>query len=79
MLDLEDQLLNPEFPAVMIAVIFLAAAVVSTLTGKTISRSRGWVFRAKDPSDFWGCVAIYYVAAIVGIGIYLYGVYKFQN
>jgi hypothetical protein len=72
--DLEDTLLNPKFHYFMVGVIFLAAAVVSTCTGKTIARYRGWVYRAKEPNEFWGVVAIYYLGTIVCIGIYLYEV-----
>lgn len=75
----EDALLNPKFPYFMVGVAFLAAAVVSTCAGKTIARYRGWVYRTKEPSEFWGVVAIYYLGAIVCIGIYLYEVYELSK
>jgi hypothetical protein len=75
----EVALLNPKFPYFMVGVIFLTAALVSTCTGKTIARYSGWVYRAKKPSEFWGVITIYYLAATVCFGIYLYEVYKFSN
>ena len=70
-----DSLLNPKFIYFILGVIFLSAAVVSTCTGKTIARYKGWVYRAKEPSDFWWGVAIYFLAGILGIGIYLHSVF----
>jgi hypothetical protein len=56
-------------------VIFLISAVVSTCTGKTIARYKGWVYRAKEPSGFWGVVAIYFLGGIICIGVYLRSVF----
>ena len=66
---------NPKFPYLVIGVIFLAAAVVSTCAGKTIARFHGWVCRAKEPNEFWQVVVIYYLAAVFGIVIYLRSVF----
>ena len=66
-----DSLLNPKFIYFILGVIFLSVAVVSTCAGKTISRSTGWIYRAKNPTDFWWTVAIGFLAAVVCIGIYL--------
>ncbi len=77
--DLEDTLLNPKFPYFMVGVAFLAAAVASMCIGKTFGRSGGVVSRAKEATQFWWGVVIYFLAAIVSIGIYLYEVYKLSN
>ena len=58
----------------VLAAIFFIVAVVSILAGKTGGRA-GWVSRAKDPTQFWWGVAIYFLAGVIGIGIYLYKVY----
>lgn len=55
------------------AAFFFGGAVVSTLTGKTLARPRGLVYRAKDPSDFWWVVAIYYFGALFFVYLYLSG------
>jgi hypothetical protein len=60
----------------MLGVIFLAAAVVSTCAGKTIGRSGGWAYRAKEPTQFWSGVAIYFLGALVCLGIYLYSIFS---
>jgi hypothetical protein len=75
----EDALLNPKFPYLMIGVIFLAAAVVSTFAGKTYSGYGGWASRAKEPAQFWWSLVILYFGGVLFIGIYLYGVYEFAN
>lgn len=71
-----DTLFDPQFPFFMIGVIFLAAAVVSTWAGKSIARYRGWVYRTKEPKEFWQVVVTYYLAAIFGIAIYLRSVFS---
>jgi hypothetical protein len=46
------------------------AAVVSVCTGKTFYR--GLVYRAKEPSEFWWLVAIYFLGGVLFIGTFLY-------
>jgi hypothetical protein len=46
MLDL-DSLLNPKFIYLILGVIFLSLAVVSTYTGKAYSGYGGWAYRLK--------------------------------
>jgi hypothetical protein len=70
-----DSLLNPKFIYFILGFIFLSAAVVSACAGKTIARYKGWVYRAKEPSDFWWGVAIYFLGGIFCIGIYLNSVF----
>jgi Mn2+/Fe2+ NRAMP family transporter len=56
----------------VLGVIFFLAAVVSTCTGKTYARYvRGPASRAKNPSEFWWTVAIYYIAGICFIAYFL--------
>ncbi len=74
-----DALLNPKFPYFMIGIVFLIAAVVSTCAGKTFSGYGGWASRAKDPTQFWWSLVVLYLSAVLFIGLYLYGVYKFPN
>jgi hypothetical protein len=55
------------------AAIFFSGAVVSTLTGKTLTRSGRVLYRAKNPSDFWWTVAAYYFLALFLLYLYLSG------
>ncbi len=70
-----DSFLNPKFIYLILGLIFFIAAVVSTCTGKTIARYKGWVYRAKEPGDFWGVVALYFFGGIICIGIYLCSIF----
>jgi hypothetical protein len=62
-----------------VGVICLVAAVVSTCTGKTYGRYGGWASRLKEPNDFWGTVAIYYVGGICFIGYFFWKMYGHLN
>jgi hypothetical protein len=59
----------------IIGLLTLFWAVLSTYRGKTRSRFSGWVYRAKEPGGFWFAVAVYYVAGVLFIGLFLNGVY----
>jgi len=77
--DLEDILLNPKFIYLILGVVFLSAAVVSTWAGKTYSGYGGWATRAKEPTQFWWAIAILYLSAALFIGTYLYEAYEFSH
>jgi len=62
-----------QYNDLIFAALFFGGAVVSTLTGKTLVRARGLVYRAKDASDFWWSVAIYYLLALFFVYLYLSG------
>lgn len=70
-----ESVLNPRFIYFILAIIFLAAAVVSTCTGKTFSGYGGWAYRAKDPTNFWWAVAVLYLSCAICIGIYLHSAF----
>jgi hypothetical protein len=53
---------------------FLVYAVISTYTGKTLTRFGNRVYRAEEPSEFWWNVALYYLGGILFIGVFLYKV-----
>jgi hypothetical protein len=72
--DLQSLLRSP-YIFLIVGVITLSAAVASTWTGKTRVRFvPGWVYRAKDPNDFWWVVAIYYFSGVLFIVIFWYWV-----
>ena len=64
-----DSLLNPKFIYLILGVIFLSLAVLSTFTGKAYSGYGGWARRAKQPTQFWCGVVVMGLSAIVCIGI----------
>jgi hypothetical protein len=55
----------------IVGAISFFGAVVSTFAGKTRARFGGWIYRAKEPSEFWWVVAIYYLAGVFFIGLSL--------
>ena len=56
----------------IVGIILITAAVVSTRAGKTIARYQGWIYRDKEPSDFWWGVALYFLGGIICIGLNLH-------
>jgi len=64
-----DLFSNPPYILLILGFALFFAAVVSAYTGKTFFR--GLVYRAKDPSEFWWLVAIYFLGGVLFIGIFL--------
>jgi len=62
---------SPPYILLILGFVLLFGAVVSTCTGVTLARPRGLVYRAKDPSDFWWVVTIYFLGGVLFIGIFL--------
>jgi hypothetical protein len=60
----------PPSSLLVLAVILFLGAVVSALTGKTWARAGCTIYRAKEPSTFWWVVAIYYLGALLFLGLY---------
>ena len=76
--DLHLLLRGPYFQLIF-GVISFSAAVVWTYTGKAWARFHGWVYRAEEPTDFWGTVAMYYLIGVFLIGYFLYKAYGLSN
>ena len=57
--------------SLMPGVISFSGAVASTWTGKTRARFSGWVYRAKEPNQFWILVALYYLGGVLFIAAFL--------
>jgi len=62
-----------------VGAIFLVAGVISTYTGKAYGRYGGWASRAKEPTQFWWTVALYYISGGCFVGYFLYKVYELSN
>jgi hypothetical protein len=56
----------------ILGIFFFCGAVVSTCAGKTSARTGRMIDRAEEPSTFWWIVAMYYLAALFFVGLYLY-------
>ena len=67
-----EMLLRPPYIFLILGVIIFSGAVVSTCTGTTSARTGRWIYRAKEPSTFWWVVTIYYLGALLFVGLYLY-------
>jgi H+/Cl- antiporter ClcA len=66
--------LRPPYIYLILGIISFSGAVVSTCTGKTWARFRGSVYRTKEPNAFWRVVAVYFLGAVLFIGLFLYEV-----
>jgi len=70
-----DSQISSPYYFLIVGLISFSAAVVSTCAGKTYGRyGRGLASRAKEPTDFWWTVAIYYIGGVCFIGYFLYRV-----
>jgi cytochrome c biogenesis protein CcdA len=74
-----DLFSDPPYILLILGFGLFFGAVVSTCTGKTLARFRGLVYRAKDPSDFWWVVTIYFLGAVLFIGLFLYEAHWFSD
>jgi hypothetical protein len=59
-------------PFLLLGGICLVVAVVSTCSGKALTRGQGFVARAEEPGTFWWLVAMWYIGGILLIGSFFY-------
>jgi hypothetical protein len=64
-------LIDRQHRFLLLGIVFLVLSVVFTLSGGTLERFRGIVYRAEDPKRFWGNIAFYCLAGLICIGLYL--------
>lgn len=62
----------PQSRSLILGVISLFGAIVSTCLGKTRARIGRTIYRATEPTTFWSVVAIYYLGGLLFIGVYLH-------
>jgi hypothetical protein len=55
----------------IIGISLFAAALVYMYTGKASTRYR-WVYRTKEPHEFWWAVAMWCLGGVFFVGIFLY-------
>ena len=49
-----------------------ALALISALTGVSIEKYRGIIYRSDDPKEFWQSIAIYFLLGLICLGLYFY-------
>jgi hypothetical protein len=49
-----------------------AFALISALTGVSIEKYRGIIYRSDDPKRFWQSIAIYFLLGLICLGLYFY-------
>jgi hypothetical protein len=71
-MDRYSYLIDPQHRFLLMGVVLLVLAVVFTLTGETMERFNGMVYRAEEPKRFWWNVAMFYLGGLFFIGLFLY-------
>ncbi len=56
----------------LIGIVLLVATAVFTLSGETLERYHGIVYRSEERKRFWWDVVIYLIGGLFFIGLYLY-------
>lgn len=74
-----DLFSDPPYILLILGFALFFGAVVSMCTGRTLARFRGLVYRAKDPSEFWWLVAIYFLGAVLFIVLFFQEVHASSN
>jgi hypothetical protein len=71
-MDHYSYLIDQQHRLLLVGILLLVFAVVFTLTGETVERHRGMVYRAEEPKRFWWDVAWFYLGGIFFIALYLF-------
>jgi hypothetical protein len=64
-------LLRPPYIFLILGIVSILAALVFACLGKVWVRFNGWVYRAKEPREFWGEVVAYFFVGVCFIGYFL--------
>jgi len=70
--------INSPYYYLFFGLLFLAIGLASVYSGQSPTR-QGWVYRDKNPTDFWWVIGIYSVGGVCFIGYCLYKVYELSN
>jgi 1,4-alpha-glucan branching enzyme len=71
-LDHFSYLIDPQHRFLLIGIILLVMTAVFTLSGETLERYHGVVYRMEEPKRFWWDVVLYFLAGLFFIGLYVY-------
>lgn len=65
-------LIDRQHRLLLIGIVLLVMTAVFTLSGETLERYHGIVYRTEEPKRFWWDVVLYFIAGLFFIGLYLY-------
>lgn len=65
-------LIDTQHRFLSIGLVFLFMTVVFALSGATLERYHGVVYRTEEPKRFWWNIAFYFLAGLFFIGTFLY-------
>jgi energy-coupling factor transporter transmembrane protein EcfT len=71
-LDHYSYLIDRQHRFLLIGIVLVVMTAVFTLSGETLERYHGIVYRAKEPKRFWWDVVLYFIMGLFFIGLYLY-------
>ncbi len=58
---------DPRYILLTIGMVALFLAVLYTCLGKAWNRSNAWIYRAKEPVQYWLVVGAYYLGGVASI------------
>jgi hypothetical protein len=70
---------GPAYGLLAFGVISFLLAAMATCTGEAWGRFGRVVYRAKEPTQFWGLVVLQYVVAVCFIGYFLYKAFEHSH
>ena len=56
----------------ILGTVLMALSVISTLTGVSVEKGRGIIYRSDDPKNFWQNIALYCLLGLLCLRLYLY-------
>jgi len=65
-------LIDEQHRFLLVGIVLLGMTAVFTLSGETLERYRGIVYRTKEPKRFWWDVLAYFLLGLFFIGLYLF-------
>lgn len=74
-----DSYSGPPYGLLIFGLFSLFLAVAGACTGQAWARFGRVVYRAKEPKQFWGLIAMYCLGALCFIGYFLCKLYEFPN
>jgi hypothetical protein len=70
---------DPRYVALAFGLFSLFLAILYSYLGKAWNRSNAWIYRTKEPTQYWLLVGTYYLSGIAFVAYYLYKVLAFSN
>ena len=71
-MDHYSYLMDRQHRFLLIGIVLLVITVLFALSGQTLERYHGIIYRAKEPKRFWRDMVFYFLASLFFIGLYFY-------